>query len=355
MQAKPLAFFAAFAVAALCAFAPGAASAQQRDNVYAVQGVMVDETAANGPAAQEAAFAAAQRRAFERLVRRLTIPEELARTPVPTPEAAALERLVLSVDIEDQRRSNTRFIGRLSVRFDPASVRGLLRSYNLTVVETRTSATLLVPAVLPGTAPETAGLWREVFLQGGYGDELAPLVTAPEALQGAPSWQVAAPFAQAAGAGVALYATLRVQGSTLSVQLVEVTAAGARDRGELTARASGTDPAALRAAMASLAEQASARLNNEWKARAATTATQRGRIAASAIYSTQQQWERIKQALEGAAGTMISEIRIEAVGRQGALVSFSFTGASAQLEADLARRGVRLLQGPSGWELRVAQ
>lgn len=355
MQAKPLAFFAAFAVAALCAFAPGAASAQQRDNVYVVRGVQVDVTATNASAAQQAGFAAAQRQGFERLVRRLTVAEELARTPVPTPDATALERLVSSVDVEDERRSGTRYIGRLSVRFDANSVRTLLRAYNLTVVETRTAPTLIVPAVLPGETPENAALWREVFEQGGFNEELAPLTVAAASLDGAPNWGAAAPHAQREGAASALYATLRVQGATLTAQLVEVSAAGTRNRGELTARAASTDPAALRVAMASLAEQASVQLQNEWKARAAVSAGQRGRISASALYASQQQWERIKQALEGAAGTMISEIRIEAVGRQGALVSFSFTGAPAQLEADLARRGVRLQQGASGWELRVAQ
>ena len=51
MKATPWAAFTALFLAALCAFAPGAASAQGRDNVYAVAGVHVDETAANAAAA----------------------------------------------------------------------------------------------------------------------------------------------------------------------------------------------------------------------------------------------------------------------------------------------------------------
>ncbi len=63
---------------------------------------------------------------------------------------------------------------------------------------------------------------------------------------------------------------------------------------------------------------------------------------------------QIKNALEGAAQTLISEIRIEAVGREGALVSFSFVGDRAQLEAELLRRGVSLQDSPQGPVLRVA-
>jgi hypothetical protein len=354
MKATPLAAFAAFALAALCAFAPGLASAQVRDNVYAVGGVYVDETAPNAASAQTAGFAAAQRLGFERLVRRLTIPDELARIAMPAPDAATLERLVLSVDVEEERRSSTRYIGRLNVRFDPSGVRTLLRGYSLAVVDTRTAPVLIAPVIAQGVAPETAALWREVWAQGGFGDELAPLIVAPEALQGAPGWAGAAPFAQAAAAASVLFATLRVQGSTLTAALAEVDSNNRRDRGEVTARVNGADAAAMRAGLASLADQANLRIQNDWKSRIAIGGGQRARISASALYTSQAQWERIKQGLEGAAQTLISEIRIEAVGREGALVSFSFVGDPNQLTAELQRRGVRLEQTAAGPVLRVA-
>jgi len=353
MKATPLAAVAAFVLAALCAFAPGPASAQGRDNVYAVAGVYVDETADNAAAAQRAGFAAAQRLGFERLVRRLTLPEELAARGLPALEPSALERLVLSVDVEEERRSTTRYIGRLTVRFDPSGIRTLLRNQGLAVVDTRTAPVLVAPVVAGDVSPETAALWREVWMQGGFGDELVPLAVAPENLQGAPAWDAAAPYAQRAAAASALYATLRVQGSTATAFLVEVSADARQERGEVAARIAGDDPASLRAALASLAEQASTRVQNEWKARIAIGGGQRGRVSASALYSDQRQWERIKQALEGAAQTLISEIRIEAVSRNGALVSFSFVGDQDQLAAELARRGVRLENSASGPTLRV--
>lgn len=354
MKATPMAAFAAFFLAALCAFAPGAASAQSA-NVYAVSGVYVDETAENAAAAQQAAFTAAQRIGYERLVRRLSIPEELATRggAIPQLDAAGIERLVLSVDVEEQRRSATRYIGRLTVRFDPSSVRALLRQNNLSVVDTRTAPVLVAPAVTGDVAPETAALWREVWAQGGFGDELVPLATAPEALQGPAAWDAAAPFAQGAGASSALFATLRVQGSTATAALVEVDANARRDRGEVAARINGTDSAALRAALASLAEQASMRIQNEWKSRLATGAGQRARVSASALYQNQRQWEQIKDGLEGAAQTLISEIRIEAVGREGALVSFSFVGDRNQLVTELGRRGVSLEETGQGPVLRA--
>ena len=356
MKATPLAVIAACFLAALCAFAPGLASAQTRDKVYAVAGVQVDETAANASAAQQAGFAAAQRRGFGRLIRRLGIPQELSARGVPEVDAATLERLVLSVDVEEERRSGTRYIGRLTVRFDPTGVRTLMRQHNLTLVDTRTSPILIAPiSQVVWVNEDQSALWRQAWEQGGYGAELAPLAVAPAALTGAPNWDRAAPFAATAGSPTALFATLTMQGLAMTATLVEVGPAGVRrDRGAVTAQASGSDAAALRAAMASLADQANTRIQNEWKARIATGGGQRARVSASALYTDQRQWEQIKEALEGAAQTLISEIRIEAVGRDGALVSFSFVGDREQLSAELGRRGVQLADTAQGPTLRVA-
>lgn len=355
MRANLVAAFALALVGGLCALGPAPASAQPRDNVYTVGGVNVDETAANAAAAQQAGFASAQRLGFERLLRRLTVPEDLIARGAPATDDEALNRVVLSVDVEEERRSATRYIGRLTVRFDPAGVRALLRGQGLNVIDTRTSPVLIAPTIAPGIDDATADAWRQAWAHGGFGYELVPLSPAPSTLQGEASWTAAQPFAQAAGAVSAIFAALQIQGSTATAALMEVTASGTRPRGDVQARINGTDGASVRAALASLAEQANTRIQNEWKARMATGAGQRSRVSASALYTDLRQWNQIKQALEGAAQTLISEIRIEAVGREGALVSFSFVGDRDQLGAELNRRGVTLLDTPQGPVLRVTQ
>ena len=100
---------------------------------------------------------------------------------------------------------------------------------------------LVAPLVIDGTAEETATAWREAWANGGFSDELVPLAAAPATLQGAPAWQTAQPFAQAAAAASALYATLRVQGLTATATLVEVSGAATQQRGEVTARIASED------------------------------------------------------------------------------------------------------------------
>jgi hypothetical protein len=354
MKFTPVA--AVFAVfAALCAFIVAPASAQGRDNAYAVAGVYVDQTAPNAVAARQAAFEQAEQRGFDRLVKRLTTPAQLAASPVSTPDQATLDRMTISTDIEEEHLSSTHYVGRLTVRFDPAQVRAVLAAQNLRVIDTRTAPTLAVPLAGEGVSADAQAAWREVWSNGGFQEELAPLAVAPASLQGTPDWRNAAPFAQAAAAASALYATLRVQGSTASAALVEVSAAGSQDRGAVNAQIAGGDAASLRAALASLAQQASDIVQNDYKMRASVTGTpQTARVSASALYSDERQWQTIKDALGAASATLISQIRIEAVGRDGALVSFQFVGDRGQLVAELAHRGVLLQDSEMGPVLRVA-
>ena len=313
----PLVAVAAFALAALCAFMPSPASAQA-NNVYTVAGIYVDVTAANAASAQQAGFASAAQLGFNRLVQRVTSPAELAARGTPPSDQATLDRLVLSTDVEEERRSGTRYIGRLTVRFDPNGVRATCcASRDLSVVDARSAPELVVPLVADGTPPDTPHSGAKCGATGGFADELAPLTIAPATLQGAPNWQTAAPFAQAAAATSALYA---------------ICACRARPRRE-PGRGVGSRPARSRggerARSAAATRRRFARALHRWRNRPAIlckTIGNRARAPASAgnargfprrrCIPTSASGKTIKAALGAAAQTLISEIRIEAVGRK---------------------------------------
>jgi hypothetical protein len=357
MRFTPLAGIVSLCAAAFCAFAPAPASAQgsggARDGVYVVSGVRVDATAANAAEAQTQAFAMGHRLGFERLVQRITVADELTRLGMPRLEQAALERLVSSIAVDDERRSGTRYIGRMTLRFQPAAVQNVLRGAGLTVVDTRGPPVLVVPLVTAVT-PEAAEAWRVAWERGGYEGELQPLAVAPRSLVGAPDWVAASRHAQGVGAARAVYLDLRASGPNATVSVVEVGPGGLRrDLGAVQGRLGSGD--AVAAGAQGLADQVSARLQTEWKTRVAANSGQRARVSASAIYSNRGEWDRIKTGLERAASTVISEIRIEAVARQGALVSFSYIGDRAQLAAELRRHGVSVEESSSGPVLRAVR
>ena len=143
----------------------------------------------------------AARSRFERLVRRLTLPDELAAPAAcPRPDGAALERLVLSVDVADERRSGTRYIGRLTVRFDPSGVRTLLRGAGSHRRRYAHRAGAGRAAVVEGVPPmRRPTLWREVGRKAASATNSCRSRSRRRRLHGAPDWRRAAPFAQARG------------------------------------------------------------------------------------------------------------------------------------------------------------
>jgi hypothetical protein len=281
-------------------------------------------------------------------------PEELARITPPRPEGVALDRLVRGMDVEDERRSGTRYIARLAVVFDPAQVRALLRGAGFTPLEARAAPQLVAPVVAGTATPATQEAWRLAFIQGGFANELTPLAVAPASLTGAPGWAAAESAAQAATSATAVYAVARqVSATSVSADLIEVAPGAAnRSRGVVTAPIQG-GAAGLPDAYRRLAIEANERLQADWKTRLSAGGGQRQRLAVSALYADQGEWTKVKQGLEAAARTLISDIRIEAIARDGALVSFAYVGDSQLLTGEMQRHGLILEQPPSGATLRV--
>jgi hypothetical protein len=336
--------------AALCVFAAAPASAQSRSEVFAVNGVAVDATAANAAAAQVAALADGRAKAFDQLVRRLALPEDLAVRGVPRPTAAQLEGLISGVDVANERRSTVRYLADVSVRFDPSRVRTLLRQSNLRFVETRTPAVLTIAQSSGGT-PAVSERWRNAWKNSGYRDALVPLVPGPDAPVGQPDWARVETAAVSAGATTALFVTARFAPESTVVEVIEIGPRGLRrDRGLVTIPPIAGDADYSRAINAAV-QEISSRLQNDWKVTALSRSGERGRVQLTARYDTLDQWFRIRSFL--AASSLASDIRTDAVARDGALLSIRTAGTVEQLREDLEQRGLRLTEENGGLVARL--
>lgn len=336
--------------AAFCAFFVGPAAAQSRSgDIFLVSGVRVDQSAPDRAQARAQGIAAAQRAAFERLARRITSAEDQARLTIPRPDDAALNLLVRAVDVEDERPSGSRYIGRFAVRFDPNGVRTALQAAGFQVLEARGAPVLVVTQPTPDQG--AADPWLQAWQQGGFGGELLPVTVAAPTDQ--VDWAALQPMAAAAGAQTVVVATARQTGAALVADLIEFDANGAQTpRGQASAAVQGGD-AGLPDAYRRLAEAANARLQTLWKTGLTLQASQRSRIVVSALYRDMSEWTRVKQGLEQAAQTTISDIRIEAIGREGAVVTFAHAGSLDDLARALERFNLQLAQSSQGPVLRA--
>jgi hypothetical protein len=306
-----------------------------RPEIYAVSGVVADVTGESAAAARPAAFAKAQRLAFARLVQRLTPAHQLAQAQTLNPTDAQLAALQAGIDIEDERASRTRYIGRFTVNFDPTAVRAYLKTVGVAPIETRGAATLVAP-IFEGPAQEQ---WRQAWREGGFNRELAPIAVAEATPSGPPSWAAVEAAAAAAGAASAVYALARQSGELLTVELVEVGPfAPPRAWGEASVRHTAGAPGD--AALRELALRANALIQDAWKQSLTTDAGKPTPLEATALFTTQREWMQIKQALRTAAATLVSNVRIEALTPRGAVVTFTYIGAPEQLAAVMRQNRV---------------
>ncbi len=142
----------------LLLLAPFALQAQGRDRaieaLYSVTGVPVDATAQSAVVAREAARMQGEITAFQLLVERLVPLAERAR--VPMPQGEALTNMINSFEVEDERTSAVRYLGRYTFRFDPVSVRALLMAAGVQAITEPGPRTVILPVL---DASSGAVLW----------------------------------------------------------------------------------------------------------------------------------------------------------------------------------------------------
>ena len=166
-------------VALICALTLFLAFGTARsEGVFSVTHVPIDAEAASSAEARELAIAAGQSAALEILLRRLTVEG----TTLPAPAEDSIAAMVAGFEIDRELVSTTRYRASLTVDFDPAEVRRLLRESGVAYAET-VSKPVLVVAVQrdPGGVLlwEDGNRWRRAWEErpplGGLVPILLPL------------------------------------------------------------------------------------------------------------------------------------------------------------------------------------
>ena len=140
----------AIAVVASC----GATAARAAD-LYTVGGIAEDVTADNANVARQRAFAKARTDGYALLIARLTLPADATR--LSRPSEADLDNLVLSIVVQQEKRSSVRYIATLAVRFKGDQVKALLSAANITVPEWSGKPVTVIPVLQAAAGPQ---LWE---------------------------------------------------------------------------------------------------------------------------------------------------------------------------------------------------
>jgi len=363
------------ALPGICVIAPVAyaqQSAARPENrqlpVFTVAGVPVDASADSAANARPVALQEGQRRAFTQLLRRLTLYADHGR--LPQPNEALLNEAVAGFEIDEERTSATRYLGRITVRFRPEAIRGLLQGEKLTYSEVRAKPVLLIPVWQASTGAALwsgENPWREAWKRRADIQALVPLLLPEETaanplppldkLLGEPGRLRSFIEAQNAGEALLIAATPMQAGSdqedgALRIEIYPSQSGPAWDANTAALEklepfiATGRDvESTLNGAVDGLV----LRFDNHWKAVTHLDFEHPASLSVAASFASLADWVKLRDQLGGVAP--LKRFEILRMSHRDAQIHLDFFGTTDQLTTAMAQRGIDLRERDGFWEL----
>jgi hypothetical protein len=301
--------------------------------------------------------AQARTKAAERLIERLTLPEDrnAANPPLNASEIVAFAQGPIT-QAQDQRSTTSagyRLISTIAQPFNADSVRKYLEAHRVPYVDSQAGKALLVPSVANGVnAADWGAAWMETVQVSGQPatsrprtDEtlLTPYVASNEPWPRRPSFADIQPALAASGANHAVVAEAYSQGG-IYVRIIDLRTGAANPGGSVVGPFS-----SLAQARAGVVTE----MERQWKMASIVRTSGSNVAEATAAFRDLGEWVKIKKSLE--TSRLVSGLAIDSVSQQGADVRFTYAGRPDQVAADLRSRGVQLSGTDGGWTLQVMQ
>ena len=370
-------------IALLCALVLLLGCGTARANsVFTVAHVPIDAEAASAAEARELAIAAGQRAALETLLRRLTV----AGTALPAPAEEPIAAMVAGFEIDRELVSTTRYRALLTVDFDPAKVRWLLRESGIAYAETVSKPVLVVAVQRDSDGIllwEDGNRWRRAWeerpLHGGLVPILLPLgdvidlgtvdaaqasasdadaLTALAALYGSSevavaiaglsgSAAVAKPSAPAAPGAEGAGNDAPAAGRALTLSLRRI---AADERRAIQKTLIGREGESERALLKRGTDRVVTLLEDDWKATNLIRYDEQRALRATVPIAGLGEWVSIQQRI--AALAMVASVEIDSLSLREGRVTLRFHGTEDQLRLALGQNDLDLAPEADKWVLR---
>lgn len=290
---------------------------------FTVAKVSVDARGETAIAAQTRAIGDGQLAAAQVLLNRLTLDNERAERGLPALTIETVGPLIRGLSIDNERRSATRYLGDVTVAFNPSAVQQLMRAYGLTMVTSQSRERLFVPIGFTSDSP----LVEEMF-SNRYAHALTPM-RVPNIDDIGRLFQepnIAQLDGLAARYNVEQLLIIRRIGNGLSAVDYAV------DTGE------------TRQLNAFNLEGLIAQMEADWKTTSATPSEATITTTVSVLYGSLAEWQRLQNTINNSA--QIQDARLDALSKDGALMTIRY-GDLDRLMAEMAQKGVRIFEDPN--------
>lgn len=291
---------------------------------FTVIDLPVDATAGSAIEAQTLAIQDGQRRAAEQVLGRLTLESERLAKPFPPLDPQSVGRMIRALEINNEKRSSNRYLGDISVAFNPREVQAYLKGLEMTLVSSQARPRLIVPV--------GADEFGQAFATKAFSHALTPLT--PSGIT-----EFVAPDSQR-------LSELAAQFGTQQILVVEDLGGGAAMVTDFALDAGTKSSFSVVGALDArdLAVKLVTQLENDWKAAFATTAQADVTSVVSVLYDNHSEWLSLQQAINTSA--QIKDARLDALSGDGALMTITYGGDMGRLQAELRYKGVDVRNDP---------
>ena len=328
----------------LTLFALTLVSPAYADDPFTVKNVKVDATAETAIDAQLKATEAGQVNAAQQLIERLTLESQRQELGLPDVTIDTARSIIRGQSIGDEKRSSRRYLADITVAFNPSRVKAFLESAGYKMIATQSRPRLVLP-ILNNQSPWAENDWTQVWANTAYLHALTPikyiekdavtegLIAASEAL----SLNKTALQRTAQRFGVAQILIAEVSGSagSLNVRLTDYSVDTQQRRSLGSVRASSFEQAA---------RSTVATLENDWKQASVSLAENAQDMTVTVLYTSQQDWINLQDVINNSA--QIQEARLDALSKDGAMMTLSYSGDMQRLRNELTYKGVQIKDDP---------
>ncbi len=289
---------------------------------FTVSGIAVDATGSTPIEAQTLAIRDGQARAANILLERLTVESErLSKGAAPVSEDNAA-KMIRAMEIDNEKRSATRYLGDITVAFNPSAMQAYLGQAGLTMISSQSRDRLVLP--LSNGSIDTQSPWFKAWENSGAQHALTPIrAMSEEQALSIPRTALDLNALKQIGSIFGVQQILVADDLGGFVKATDV-ALDSEQRSEFTINGG---PASV-----------ISKLENDWKQASVSVAASAVEIPVSILYRSHSEWLQLKEAINGSA--QIQDARLDALSKDGALMTIKYGGDMGRLRNELAFKGV---------------
>ena len=338
-----------FLISMLMVFAVSCARAE----LYLVPDVAVSADLASVTISREAAFANGQVEAFWRLMNKLAATEDIQRLPMFSQNDIA--GLVQDVSVQEEKTTDTKYMGSVSVRFKPKAVQDLLTSYQIPFLMKEPPHYLVIPILLQNgetlvfeednpLRPVLAQTFKETKLY----DTSFPIgdineLTAVQTYLTTGDATALYPLLKTYGAARLLLVTVAQRGALVQVQSLVLPSTDKTD-GQSVEQQHILPDGYLDNALPRLTKELVAEMTRGWRAVYTNHFEKPNSFYAIVRIDNLSEWRIIRDELKKATG--VEAVYVRAYRGDSLLIELTYKGTSEQMAAHIADKTILWPQVP---------